>query len=191
MPPSQINPRPAKIPARRWARIRLFAMDVDGVLTDGTVHISSDGTEAKAFSILDGHGLRKLERAGVVTAWISGRASDATTRRATELRIPHLIQGRVEKLAALQELARTLDLTPAQCAYMGDDDIDAPAIAWAGLGLAPAEAMPTALAAADYVALRPAGRGAVREICELILASQAPSPVGGGSKRQEPGSKPK
>lgn len=191
MPPSKISPRLAKIPARRWAQIRLFAMDVDGVLTDGTVHISSDGTEAKAFSILDGHGLRKLERAGVVTAWISGRASDATTRRATELRIPHLIQGRVEKLAALQELARTLDLTPAQCAYMGDDDIDAPAIAWAGLGLAPAEAMPTALAAADYVALRPAGRGAVREICELILASHPTTPVGGGSKRQEPGSKPK
>lgn len=165
-------------------------MDVDGVLTDGTVQISSDGTEAKAFSILDGHGLRQLERAGIITAWISGRASDATTRRATELRIPHVIQGRIEKLAALQELARTHDLAAEQCAYMGDDDIDAPAIAWAGIGLAPPEAMPSALEAAAYVTRRPAGRGAVREICELLLSSQAATGTGTGSKRKESGSKP-
>lgn len=165
-------------------------MDVDGVLTDGTVHISSNGTEAKAFSILDGHGLRKLERAGIVTAWISGRASDATTRRATELRIPHVIQGRIEKLAALQELAHTLGLTRAQCAYMGDDDIDAPAIAWAGVGLAPPEAMPPALAAAAYVTRRPAGRGAVREVCELLLANQGPTTASGGSKGKKSGSTP-
>lgn len=153
-------------------RICLFAMDVDGVLTDGTVLISSDGTEAKAFSILDGAGLRRLADAGVVTAWISGRASTATTVRATELKIPHVIQGRNDKLAALQELAAQLGFTAAQCAYMGDDIIDAPAIGWAGFGVAPAEAMPEALAAADYVAKRPAGRGAVREVCELILAAR-------------------
>jgi len=148
-------------------------MDVDGVLTDGTVQISSDGTEAKSFSVLDGLGLRRLEKAGIAVAWISGRASGATTVRATELKIPHLIQGRTDKLAALQELATQLKLAPAQCAYMGDDDIDAPAIAWAGIGIAPASSMPAALAAADYVPQRPAGRGAVREICELLL----PSPV--------------
>jgi 3-deoxy-D-manno-octulosonate 8-phosphate phosphatase (KDO 8-P phosphatase) len=152
--------------------IRLFAMDVDGVLTDGTVLISSDGSEAKAFSILDGAGLRRLADAGILTAWISGRASSATTVRANELRIPHVIQGRNDKLAALQELAAKLALTAAQCAYMGDDVIDAPAIAWAGVGAAPAEAMPEALAAADYVATRPAGRGAVREVCELLLAAR-------------------
>ena len=148
-------------------------MDVDGVLTVGTVQISSDGTEAKSFSVLDGLGLRRLEKAGIAVAWISGRASGATTVRATELKIPHLIQGRTDKLAALQELATQLKLAPAQCAYMGDDDIDAPAIAWAGIGIAPASSMPAALAAADYVPQRPAGRGAVREICELLL----PSPV--------------
>eukprot|EP01035_Chromulina_nebulosa_P012742 gene12742-16982_t len=102
---SKIENRKSEITARTWAGIRLFAMDVDGVLTDGTVHISSDGTEAKTFSILDGMGLRKLERAGVVTAWISGRASGATTTRANELKIPHVIQGRVDKLVALQDLA--------------------------------------------------------------------------------------
>ena len=147
-------------------------MDVDGVLTDGTVQISSDGTETKSFSILDGMGLVRLHKAGVAVAWISGRPSGATTARATELKIPHLIQGRTDKLVALQELATKLALSPAQCAYMGDDDIDASAIAWAGIGIAPAEGMFAALAAADYVTVRPAGRGAVREICEHILASR-------------------
>jgi 3-deoxy-D-manno-octulosonate 8-phosphate phosphatase (KDO 8-P phosphatase) len=162
------------IPAKTWASIRLFAMDVDGVLTDGTVRISSDGSEAKNFSILDGMGLVRLRQAGVAVAWISGRASGATTARATELKIPHVIQGRTDKLAALQELAAQLGLTAAQCVYMGDDDIDAPAITWAGIGVAPADAMPVALAAAALVPSRPAGRGAVREVCELILAAQNP-----------------
>ena len=173
----------------RWARIRLFAMDVDGVLTDGTVQISSDGTEAKAFSILDGHGLRQLERAGIVTAWISGRASGATTVRATELKIPHVVQGRIDKLSALQDLAAKLALAPDQCAYMGDDDIDAPAMAWAGIGIAPPDAMPTAHAAADYVTQRPAGRGAVREVCELLLAAnRAPQARRNQANRKASGS---
>jgi 3-deoxy-D-manno-octulosonate 8-phosphate phosphatase (KDO 8-P phosphatase) len=170
--PSKIKIQKSKIRPAAWARIRLFAMDVDGVLTDGTVLISSDGTEAKAFSIFDGTGIIRLNRAGIVVAWVSGRASGATARRAQELKIPHLIQGRIDKLAALQELAARLRLTAAECAYMGDDDIDAPAIAWAGVGAAPAEAMPAALAAAGFVARRPAGRGAVREVCEQILAAQ-------------------
>lgn len=145
-------------------------MDVDGVLTDGTVLISSDGSEAKSFSILDGHGLRQLASAGILTAWISGRASTATIVRATELKIPHLVQGRLDKITVLQELATQLGLCAAECAYMGDDVIDAPAIAWAGIGISPAEAMPVALSTADFVTRRPAGRGAVREICELLLA---------------------
>lgn len=162
----------AVIPPARWAAIRLFAMDVDGVLTDGTVQIASDGTETKSFSILDGMGLKMLERAGLITAWISGRASGATTRRASELTIPHVVQGRIDKLTALQELAGKLGLTADQCVYMGDDIIDSPAIAWAAIGVAPHEAMPGALAVADYVTQRPAGRGAVREICEHLLAAR-------------------
>jgi len=151
-------------------------MDVDGVLTDGTVRISSDGTETKAFSILDGLGLKRLERAGILTAWISGRPSGATTVRADELKIPHVIQGRTDKILALQELATQLGFTAEQCAYMGDDDIDAPAIAWAGIGIAPHGGMPPALAAADYVTQRPAGHGAVREVCEHLLAARVSSP---------------
>jgi 3-deoxy-D-manno-octulosonate 8-phosphate phosphatase (KDO 8-P phosphatase) len=165
------NPRSAISPGR-WAAIRLFAMDVDGVLTDGTVQISSDGTEAKAFSILDGFGLRQLDHAGILTAWISGRASGATTARANELKSPHLVQGRIDKLAALQELAGKLGLDSSECAYMGDDTIDVPAIEWAGIGIAPREAMTAAVAAAVYVTERPAGRGAVREICEHLLAAR-------------------
>ncbi|MCB1103678.1 MAG: HAD-IIIA family hydrolase [Cephaloticoccus sp.] len=162
------------IPAADWSAIRLFAMDVDGILTDGTVQISSDGTETKSFSILDGMGLVRLNRAGIAVAWISGRPSEATTRRATELKIPHLIQGRTDKLVALQELAGRLNLAASQCVYMGDDDIDASAIAWAGIGASVPDAMPAALDAARYVTRRPAGRGAVREICEHILAQRSP-----------------
>ena len=97
--------------------------------------------------------------------------------RARELKIPHLIQGRTDKLAAVQELAATLGLTAAQVCYMGDDDIDAPAIAWAGVGVAPRAAMPSALEAADYVPARVAGQGAVREVCEQILGTGIRKPI--------------
>ena len=149
-------------------------MDVDGVLTDGTVEIHSDGTESKRFSILDGMGIVRLNKASVAVAWISGRPSEATTARATELKVPHLIQGRTDKLIALQELASQLGLTGPQVCYMGDDDIDAPAINWAGIGIAPGNSMPAALKVADLVPARPAGLGAVREVCEHILAHRGP-----------------
>lgn len=168
----KIKTKPAKRGKPAWSRIKLFAMDVDGVLTDGTVTIFSDGREAKTFSILDGMGLVKLVRAGIQVAWISGRPSEATLVRARELKIPHLIQGRTDKHAALQELAATLEFEAADCAYMGDDDIDAGAIAWAGVGVAPKGSMPSALNAAVFVPERPAGLGAVREVCEKILAAR-------------------
>lgn len=161
-----------EISADEWAAIRLFAMDVDGVLTDGTVFISSDGSETKQFSILDGMGLVKLRNAHVHLAWISGRASAATTARATELKIQHLIQGRTDKLAALQALAASLHLEARQCCYMGDDDIDAAAIQWAGIGVSVIGAMPRPSEAARFIPQRLPGRGAVREVCELIAKHQ-------------------
>ncbi len=121
----------ALISQERWAAIRLFAMDVDGILTDGTIHVSSDGVETKTFSILDGMGLVQLRKHGIPTAWISGRASGATSVRAEELKIPHLVQGRTDKITALKELAATLNLTADQIVYMGDDNIDTAAIQWA------------------------------------------------------------
>lgn len=147
-------------------------MDVDGVLTDGTVVIHSDGTEAKTFSILDGMGLVRCRRAGVALAWISGRSSAATAVRAAELQIPHLVQGRIDKCDALQKLAHRLGLAAGAVCYIGDDDIDVPAITWAGIGATVPGAMPAALSAADYVTHRPAGHGAVREVCELILGAR-------------------
>ena len=166
----------ALISQERWAAIRLFAMDVDGILTDGTIHVSSDGVETKTFSILDGMGLVQLRKHGIPTAWISGRASGATSVRAEELKIPHLVQGRTDKITALKELAATLNLTADQIVYMGDDDIDTAAIKWAGIGVSVPDATPLPFAAADYVTRRPAGKGAVREICEHILAAHGHTP---------------
>ena len=137
-----------------WSRIRLFAMDVDGVLTDGRVSICSDGTETKTFCITDGLGLILLRASGLETAWISGRKSETTTLRAAELRIPRVIQGRHDKLAALSELAAELGIPLGACAYMGDDFIDAPAIAASGIGISVPTALPAALAAARGRALR-------------------------------------
>ena len=158
-----------------WSKISLFAMDVDGILTDGTVRISSDGTETKVFSILDGMGIVRLNKAGVAVAWISGRPSEASSLRAIELKVPHLIQGRTDKITALQELAERLKLQPDECVYMGDDDIDAAAMEWAGIGVTVPDAMPSAIAAADIITTRAAGHGAVREICEHILAHRGPT----------------
>lgn len=161
-----------KITPGAWRRIRLFAMDVDGVLTDGTIGVSSDGTETKRFCIIDGLGLIRVRASGVALAWISGRKSAATSIRAAELKVEHLIQGRHDKLAALTALADKLGIALRDCAYMGDDFIDAPAIAAAGVGITVPTALPEALAAAGYVTRRQAGNGAVREVCDLILRSK-------------------
>jgi 3-deoxy-D-manno-octulosonate 8-phosphate phosphatase (KDO 8-P phosphatase) len=173
-PPDNAAAARAPVTAERWARVRLFAMDVDGVLTDGTVLVSSDGTEAKAFSVLDGLGLARLRNAGVVLAWISGRPSGATLRRAEELRIPHVVQGRSDKCEVLQELAAQLGVQKDEICYMGDDDIDVGAMLAAGIAVSVPAAMPGARAAADYITNLPAGRGAVREVCELLLQARMP-----------------
>lgn len=163
--------RVGEVATARWAAIRLFAMDVDGVLTDGTVYIGAGGEEMKRFSILDGLGQARLRDAGIALAWISGRSSGSTTQRANELRIPHVIQGRIDKVTALQELAAQLGLSAQSICYMGDDDIDTAAIAWAGIGVVPPGAMPGPRAVADYVTQREAGLGAVREVCDHIFAT--------------------
>lgn len=168
-----------------WSRIRLFAMDVDGVLTDGTVEISSDGTETKRFCITDGLGLILVRLSGIETAWISGRQSAATTLRANELKIPHVVQGRHDKLAALNELAARLGFPLSACAYMGDDFIDAPAISASGIGICVPTGLPAALAAADYITRRNAGYGAVREICDHLLLAHAKA-AGGSMDRLLP-----
>jgi 3-deoxy-D-manno-octulosonate 8-phosphate phosphatase (KDO 8-P phosphatase) len=155
-----------------WGAIELFAMDVDGILTDGSLYVSSDGAETKRFSIVDGLGLVMLREAGVKIAWISGRASEATTRRAEELKIEYVVQGQKDKATALTSLLEEIGFTADQAAYMGDDIIDTAAIELAGIGIAVPEAQAAPLKAADYVTTRSGGNGAVREICNHILSAR-------------------
>ncbi|CAO0822936.1 3-deoxy-D-manno-octulosonate 8-phosphate phosphatase KdsC [Desulfarculales bacterium] len=154
---------------QRVTRIRLLVLDVDGVLTDGRVVYDDQGREIKFFDVKDGHGLKLLQRAGVEVAWLSGRGSQANRVRAQELGVERLVEQCKVKLPALTELMAACGVTPEQVAYMGDDLIDLPAMRAVGLALAPADAQPEAKAAAHWVCTRPSGRGAVRQVCELIL----------------------
>lgn len=162
----------ARITSAAWGRIKLFAMDVDGILTDGSVLITSDGTETKRFSIIDGMGLMLVRKSGVDLAWISGRKSACTSLRAAELKISHVVEGRHDKLEVLAELARECGIALGDCAYMGDDFIDAPAIEAAGIGISVPNGLPEAIAAADYVTRKKGGKGAVREVCDHILRAR-------------------
>lgn len=149
--------------------IELLVLDVDGVLTDGRVFIHSDGGESKGFNILDGHGIRMWQRAGLKVALLSGRASAATTRRAQELEIPHVLQDCKFKLPALEQLLAELGLSIEQAAYVGDDLMDLPIVRRVGLGVAVANAVDELKEQADYVTVRRGGEGAVREVIEYIL----------------------
>jgi 3-deoxy-D-manno-octulosonate 8-phosphate phosphatase (KDO 8-P phosphatase) len=149
--------------------IELLVLDVDGVLTDGRVIVHSDGGESKCFHILDGHGIRMWQRAGLKVALLSGRASQATTRRAQELEISHVIQNCAFKLPALQQLLAELDLSPEKAAYVGDDLMDLPIVRYVGFGVAVANAVDELKEHADYVTARRGGEGAVREVIEYIL----------------------
>lgn len=149
--------------------VRLLAMDVDGVLTDGKIVYDSQGVETKAFFVQDGVGIKALQAVGVVCAIITGRQSPMVDRRAKELGIAHIIQGRDDKLQALSELASRLNIALDECAYMGDDLPDVLAIKTAGLGISVPNAHYRVRQVADYVTHRTGGNGAVREACELIL----------------------
>jgi len=149
--------------------IELLVLDVDGVLTDGRVILHSDGGESKAFNILDGHGIRMWQRAGLKIALLSGRFSQATMRRAQELEIRHVVQDCHFKLPALKQLLADLGLTPEQTAYVGDDLMDLPILRYVGFGVAVASAVEEVKEYAAYVTSRRGGEGAVREVIEHIL----------------------
>lgn len=154
------------------AAIRLLVLDVDGVLTDGRLYFSEDGNELKSFDTQDGHGIKMLQQAGIACAIITGRNTQLVARRAKNLGIVHLLQGREDKLVALRELTTSLNLPLDSVAYAGDDWPDLPAILAAGLGIAVANAHEALLQRADYVTQKAGGRGAVREVCDLILKAQ-------------------
>jgi 3-deoxy-D-manno-octulosonate 8-phosphate phosphatase (KDO 8-P phosphatase) len=157
----------------RARAVRLAIFDVDGVLTDGRLWIGPSGEAFKAFDIHDGHGVKMLQAAGVATAILSGRESEAVSRRAKELDIRHVVQGAGDKLAAFEELLRRVELRPAECAFVGDDLPDLPVMQRCGLAVAVANAVDAVKSAAHYVTKAPGGRGAVREFCELMIAARA------------------
>ena len=156
----------------RFFEIKLLVLDVDGVLTDGRVQLDSRGGEIKVFHSRDGYGLKKLQRAGVEVAVISGRESLALTRRMNELGIKEVYQGIDDKGPVLDRLMEKRGLEGKHVCCVGDDIPDIPMLARAGLGVAVSDAAVEVRDAAALVTKQPGGRGAVRELCELILKSK-------------------
>jgi 3-deoxy-D-manno-octulosonate 8-phosphate phosphatase (KDO 8-P phosphatase) len=150
--------------------IRLLVLDVDGVLTDGRLYFGPRGEALKVFDVRDGYGLAALQRAGVAVAVISGRRSRAVSARCRELRIRHVHQGVTDKLAVFERLRARLNLPHGACACVGDDLPDVPLMKAVALGFAVADAHPAARRAAAIVTRRGGGRGAVREVCDLLLS---------------------
>jgi 3-deoxy-D-manno-octulosonate 8-phosphate phosphatase (KDO 8-P phosphatase) len=158
----------------RARRIRLLALDVDGVLTDGRLYLSAGGEELKVFHVRDGSGLVAVQRAGITVAIVSGRDSAAVSRRAAELGIRHVRQGVADKGGELDRLLDELAIEPAETACVGDDTPDLPMLRRAGLAIAVADAHPALVEAAYWTTSAPGGRGAVREVCDLLLSARAP-----------------
>ena len=157
----------------RARAVRLAVFDVDGVLTDGTVWIGPEGESFKAFNILDGHGIKMLQAAGIDTAILSGRESRAVVRRADELAIRHVVQGAGDKLAAFERLLSDAGCRAEACSFMGDDLPDLAVLRRCGFAVAVANAVDPVREAAHYVTRASGGRGAVREFCDLVLAARA------------------
>jgi len=153
----------------RASRIRLIVLDADGVLTDGRIIMSSDGAEARAFDVTDGFGIRLGAQAGLLFGIVSGRRSEVLTRRAADLRIDELHQGILDKAGCLREILARRALSPAETCFVGDDIIDLPPMRLAGLAAAPASAREEVRETAHFVSGRAGGRGAVRDVVELVL----------------------
>jgi len=151
------------------ARVTLLLLDVDGVLTDGGIVYDAEGREIKAFHVRDGHGIKMIQGAGVEVGIITGRRSAIVEIRARELGIGLVRQRALDKVAAWREILGEKHLAPEQTAYVGDDIVDVPLMRAVGFAAAVADAEPHVAAVADYVASRPGGRGAVREIIEFLL----------------------
>jgi 3-deoxy-D-manno-octulosonate 8-phosphate phosphatase (KDO 8-P phosphatase) len=166
-------------PAEVWERaknIRLLLLDVDGVLTEGQLFFDAKGEALKVFHVRDGHGLKMAMRAGLEVALLSGRRSDAAFHRARELGISRFYEGLRDKVAVLEELLATLGLTPREVAMVADDLVDLPVLNRVGLAVAVADAVPEVKAAAHWVTSLPGGRGAVRQVTDLLLKARGQWP---------------
>lgn len=171
MPYSHLNDFPADIRARA-AGVRLLGLDVDGTLTDGSLVYDAHGNELKTFSVLDGMGIKLLHGIGVQVALVTQRDSAMVTRRAEDLGIAHVHQGVHDKRSAFDALARSLSLSLSQCAFMGDDLNDLPVLTAVGFAAAPPNAHPWVRERVHWRTTLRGGFGAVRELCDLIIAAQ-------------------
>ena len=154
------------------ANIKLVIFDVDGVLTDSTLFIGDDGQEYKAFNSKDGHGMRMLQAGGVEIAIITGRVSNVVEHRMKDLGIKRVYQGKREKLPAYEELLKEVQLSHDQIAYVGDDVVDLPVMCKVGLAIGVQDAHPLVKRHAHWITERPGGKGAGRDVCELILEAK-------------------
>ena len=157
----------------RLAQIALIGFDVDGVFTDGRFYLADDGTETKAFHTQDGYGIRSLIRAGIEVAVVSGRRSEAVSRRMQELGVRHVVLGSTDKTGDFAEIRQRLGLETDRTAFVGDDMPDLPLLEAVGISFAVANAVDPVKAKTDYTTTRSGGAGAVREICDLILDARA------------------
>jgi 3-deoxy-D-manno-octulosonate 8-phosphate phosphatase (KDO 8-P phosphatase) len=156
----------------RAAAVRLMIFDVDGVLTDGSLHFGADGEMMKTFNVHDGLGIKLLQQSGVQTAIISARQSPIVARRGADLGISHVLQGVHDKRVPFERLLRETGLSAQQCGFIGDDVIDLPILLRVGFGVSVPNGRDDVRRRAHHVTEASGGRGAVREVCELLLRAQ-------------------
>ena len=168
--------RSRNVTRKLLSQIRLFATDVDGVLTDAGMYYAESGNEWKKFNTRDGMGIKLLQRAGLITAIVTQERTKLVARRAEKLAIPELHQGVMDKLSLVREMAARHGLTLKQVAYIGDDVNDLEALKAVGFSATPADGLPQVAAVVDYICQKKGGEGAVREIIEMILEAHQHRP---------------
>lgn len=156
----------------RAARVRLMIFDVDGILTDGSLQYGADGELVKRFNVLDGHGIKLLQQAGIVTAIISARSSAIVARRAADLGVAHVAQGVHDKRSAFEALCAATAIEAQSCGFLGDDWVDLPVLIRVGFAATVPAAHAEVRSRAHYVTQAAGGHGAAREVCDLILRAQ-------------------
>ncbi len=156
----------------RAAGVRLMIFDVDGILTDGSLHFGTDGEMMKTFNVLDGHGIKLLQQSGVATAIISARQSPIVLRRATDLGVQHVFQGAHDKRTIFDSLLNKTGMRPEDCGFVGDDVIDLPILSRVGFAASVPNGHPEVRSRVHYVTEAGGGRGAARELCDFIMRAQ-------------------
>jgi 3-deoxy-D-manno-octulosonate 8-phosphate phosphatase (KDO 8-P phosphatase) len=157
---------------QRAARVKVLILDVDGVLTDGSLTYGPEGEATKTFYVLDGLGIQLLQKTGVQTAIISARNSPIVVKRAADLGITHVFQGQHDKRLAFADLLARTGVSAEECGYIGDDVIDLPLFTRVGFAVTVPSGHPEVQYRAHYVTKNPGGRGAVREVCDMVMRAQ-------------------